>query len=67
MAIARAQLLKPSDVLLGIFFVFLELNDLLILHTIEVRGELDLVGELVLDALLHIGLDLRAFLLTLID
>ena len=67
LAVAGAQLLKSSYVHLCILLVLLHLADLLILHPLGVRLKLNFMRELVLNDIVHLSLDLRAFLLALRD
>ena len=67
LTVAGAQLLKSSDVHLCILLVLLHLADLLILHPLSVRLKLNFMRELVLNDIVHLSLDLRAFLLALRD
>ena len=65
--VACAQFSKPGDVAFSISLVLAKLDHFLVLDTVRIRGKFDFVRELVLDALLHLGLDLRSFLLTFGD
>ena len=67
LAVAGAELLKPGNVHLCILLVLLHLANLLILHPLGVRIKLNFVSELVLNDIVHLSLDLRAFLLALCD
>ena len=63
--VAGAKLAQSRDVLLRVGLVLPHLQDLLVLHPLDVRFELDPVSQLVLHAVLHLSLDLRSFLLAL--
>lgn len=67
LVVPLTQQLESFYICLHISLVFRKLNDFNLLVTLEVLLQINLVSELVLQTLLHLGLDLRTFFLSVRD
>ena len=67
LVVALVELIEPFPVGLNIGAVLPQLHQFVVLDPGQVRLQLHLVRELVLNRLLHLSLDLAAFLFALLD
>ena len=57
-AVALAELLKPVQILSDVRSILAQLDELLVFQTVQISVELNFVSKLILDALLHLCLNL---------